>query len=955
MNENPSKTASSSSSLAMTEKRPQRPGGCVGIFFQLFDWNRRFAKKKLFSKKLLIQGRSKQSSSKFGGDEKLPKLRLIANENSGGFPNVKKSGTCNDNHDQKPGMQSPGLVAKLMGLDSMPATKQDKSKKALLFESGSDKEGCVSSHGRSDDEGSSFEKGNTKGELRPQKLQKTGPLERQPLSRFGAEALQFKSVLAQSRKHRSKLPSPVKSPRMTTGRNASRLMDAAAKILEPGLQATNRAKSSLIYPSTTNHVPKDEAKMEETMVRSLDLSEKCDYRVIAVRSLQGHSCKNCGSLVDDAGSNPNLVEQPLPFASSVPNHVNASFEALERSKPSPVISSLRREKERVGDRIQEQPFPFTAQARINPRTRGEAISKRKPINLEDERWHWTSQQCKPQKGVPSSIYYRHNNQRQNQVPVTRDRGTTRSNLSSLQTSRVSSAANAINKSKDFLAFNGNLSPAQSRMPVKVDNCKGNAEMNSCNRREGGLSPVRKRRSTIVNQQGENSGFVSSTFAKQRNFTCDAMTGMGMGLNTHSVNCTCSRSIMAQEERSRTNSSKDSGVISFTFSSPMKQKTASGITPDKTPEISIKDKIDLKMSMEKSFALSGDALGALLEKKLKELTCQEEDELGTGGTRPKRTSAMILQELISALTADRPISHDDNTEKVLRHADHLLNKKVMFQAKEKNPGASLGYLRDGDHLSPGSVLEASFSNDSCFSSSVDDSSAEPLQPDAELLDSATSFSEGGYGLQLATNLLQHISDVLYSMCLADTGLKGSKLFHAEEVILNAELIFRSSDRTDDFSLSQFLVNELETLANGLLAEFGQFLPCVEDTKHGNQLKQFLFDCVIEYLNSRYVRYCNSGFRAWAEMPLCTTNDKLITGIVGEVRRWTRLAGKIPDEIIETEMSQSLGKWTDFEIEGYETGAVIDVELLQILVDDIVIDLCEENMGFSGSYCSAVGDY
>lgn len=44
------------SSLAIVEKKPQRPGGCVGIFFQLFDWNRRFAKKKLFSKKLLPPG-----------------------------------------------------------------------------------------------------------------------------------------------------------------------------------------------------------------------------------------------------------------------------------------------------------------------------------------------------------------------------------------------------------------------------------------------------------------------------------------------------------------------------------------------------------------------------------------------------------------------------------------------------------------------------------------------------------------------------------------------------------------------------------------------------------------------------------------------------------------------------------------------------------------------------------
>lgn len=50
MNEQTEKT---SSALAIPEKKPHRPGGCVGIFFQLFDWNRRFAKKKLFSRKLL--------------------------------------------------------------------------------------------------------------------------------------------------------------------------------------------------------------------------------------------------------------------------------------------------------------------------------------------------------------------------------------------------------------------------------------------------------------------------------------------------------------------------------------------------------------------------------------------------------------------------------------------------------------------------------------------------------------------------------------------------------------------------------------------------------------------------------------------------------------------------------------------------------------------------------------
>jgi hypothetical protein len=53
MNEN---TGQMSSCLAIAENRVHKPGGCVGIFFQLFDWNRRFAKKKLFSKKLLPPG-----------------------------------------------------------------------------------------------------------------------------------------------------------------------------------------------------------------------------------------------------------------------------------------------------------------------------------------------------------------------------------------------------------------------------------------------------------------------------------------------------------------------------------------------------------------------------------------------------------------------------------------------------------------------------------------------------------------------------------------------------------------------------------------------------------------------------------------------------------------------------------------------------------------------------------
>jgi len=48
---------STGKNLAITEKKVhQKPGGCVGIFFQLIDWKRKLSKKKLFSKKLLPPG-----------------------------------------------------------------------------------------------------------------------------------------------------------------------------------------------------------------------------------------------------------------------------------------------------------------------------------------------------------------------------------------------------------------------------------------------------------------------------------------------------------------------------------------------------------------------------------------------------------------------------------------------------------------------------------------------------------------------------------------------------------------------------------------------------------------------------------------------------------------------------------------------------------------------------------
>ncbi|KAM3246211.1 hypothetical protein P3L10_007978 [Capsicum annuum] len=142
---------------AITERQPQRTCGCVGIFFQLFDRNRRFAK-KLFPKKLLSLACLKQASEKFGGDEKQPKLRLIADENSGGFPNAKNNGMTNTRCESKREMKAPSLVSRLMDLESMPAGSGSKPQKASASETWSnvaDKLGARP--GESDKEDMDFE------------------------------------------------------------------------------------------------------------------------------------------------------------------------------------------------------------------------------------------------------------------------------------------------------------------------------------------------------------------------------------------------------------------------------------------------------------------------------------------------------------------------------------------------------------------------------------------------------------------------------------------------------------------------------------------------------------------------------------------------------------------------------------------------------------------------------
>ncbi|XWS75484.1 hypothetical protein CRYUN_Cryun01aG0092800 [Craigia yunnanensis] len=695
MNEQTEKTASA---LAITEKKPHRPGGCVGIFFQLFDWNRRFAKKKLFSRKLLPPARTK-ASKKFGGDEKMPKskLHLIADENSGGFPNLKKNSKhSNGETEQKHEMRAPGLVARLMGLESMPSVNRDKSnKKVLVSGSNSDDidEKMLNNQSGAYGEDLALEKSGVKIEPRPQKIQKIEPYDRRVVTRFGAEALQIKSVLSRSKKHHHhKFVSPVKSPRSSSARNASRasrLIDAAAKILEPGLQATNRAKYALAYSSSMHYSAKNEDVTKGIGVLSPDVLKQSGCNVSTGKSLMGQtSCKNCGNLLDVVESRAKLEEQPFVCPSFAPI-IDASSQGLEKNWRRPSPSSFSQGKEVIFQRSHDQPLNFTGQEENSVQSRNESNTFRKPLTREAQaQWHLTSQLGKPQKNEKSPITFKPRNQTQNHISLDRDRIPARTKLSNLQSRRAASAANAVIGAKDFVALDRSLSSrTRHRVPIKVDSSLIDIERKFCSDRDDSLSqlrsPVRKRRTISVNGLTESSGFSNSAIGKERNAKCNPVTEREMVHGACTVDRTCVKNrSTSQETANGAKDKNDTDIISFTFNSPLKQNHGSsmelkdeGKDPNdinfRSSSLQRSKKLEDnygETSLQKNLPLTGDALNVLLEQKLKELTSQEEYELKTGCTLPKRSTAMILQELISALTSEQPNSQNG----------HLSNSDMVFQ-------------------------------------------------------------------------------------------------------------------------------------------------------------------------------------------------------------------------------------------------------------------------------------
>ncbi|CAA7397678.1 unnamed protein product [Spirodela intermedia] len=872
----PSTAASGSNdSLAIVpDKRPaHRPGGCVGVLFQFFDWNRRLAKKRFFSRKLLPRDRASKSISKASGEERTPvtKPQMIADENTGGFPNGKMVKADNgirssvSNSEREKPTSSPGLVARLMGLESMPATSRNgKPRKAVDDVSFSD----ASNVDRSGAAVCSDSGDRAKPELGPQKPRKTGFFDGRPVSaaRSCSEALAFnRSMITRSRKPNKRLASPVKSPRLAGRRSSARLMEAASRILEPGLQARNRTRYAL-----RNSSPPTE---ESPNVSATFVSP----------------CHNCGSLVEvpevrrEAGESAAMAEyEPSSSSSSysfsdlssfsphsgfhetVPAPPHFSSER-KRAPPAPVEAKPSGQTRSHHFASSFSPKKDSLRQREIPQVREEAFPPPRPGTREWER-----------RGQPSSFTepMRLSAPRSPSHPMTRP-----SKAMDIQRLEI----RGVGKSRAGNTNNG----------AKLDLLHS-----SFSKRKAATSDLPDRK--VPNATSPRSIYGNSSRGE--------LQGLGSGRNGGGV-------LLVRRNGAERGGDADSLPESSGTESRDGNSVSKRLLDQRIDALSV-----LLGQKIREFTCSGPDLSA-----------------STDDVQSARSAAAVLEELISALSVAArppPPKTEGNLSLDLRGPCCASNKgfpkrpklvaiprfqdEVMLSAVSARPRhGSGGY----EQRSPMSILEASFLNDSCLSESFNSSSdAHPkyhLIPNrrAQVAITASSIDESP-SWDLDTDLSDSGKSTTTFRRPSEIKVPGAGSWNGYiwEVISNAELIFRGA--------SPIVPLLLETL---------------ETTAEEPRLRRLLFDCMIEHLDVKYAQFCGAGFRAWLKLPsLCGRElrrelcDKIRA--CGGPRR-----GRTLEEMIEEEASDVNGRWADFQFEAFEWGVDLEDDLLRILVNEIVSDL------------------
>ncbi|KAH1147166.1 hypothetical protein GLYMA_15G144100v4 [Glycine max] len=914
-------------------------GGYAGGFFQLFDWSSK-SRKKLFAAKSDLPESLKQG--------RKVDYNVVDDDEIGVGASVR--GSCDHSYassvtdDEAYGTRAPSVVARLMGLDSLPTSSFSDPYSTPYFDTRSlqDSHDFKKNLRHQHDHhtpysGKLLEKVESSSrnfmEPKPQKAIT------RPIEKFQTEVLPPKSAKSIPVTHH-KLLSPIKNPGFVPTNNAAYIMEAAARIIEPGSQVSTKFKTPLIASSTPLRVrdlkDKVEASQKEPLIgpssmtsRTRDLKEKREITHRTTRTSESSQ----RSVESNAAKY--LKGQSL----------NRSWNGSADTSVS--VKSPTNEEEDSSLKNKGKSISLAIQAKVNVQRR-EGLSLTGGRSLTGQKEHPDVKSNQPMKASvqknlhkKSSGALRQNNLKQN-----------------------------YSIDKDKLPSKPLVTNSNSRKVLTGDSSYGRHRSSS--NKSNAKPKVGSRKSAMEVTDSEKEVLYTSTNSfprKKRSTDKDWNDRVVDNLFIEKMQKPAKSNLVSNKQNSWTEEvkKKDMDVVSFTFTTPLTRsnpgfetsgqagQNTNGLSLDQRIKRVLLDPDNTKSPIGYNIIGGGDALGILLEQKLRELTNME---------TTCHDSSKVRQPAITA-----PISDDQVTSHNVVNLNPRLQQKkdqgVLFSDKLSSnydsnifftgpPELSLKHnswidemesqLLNCRHPSPISVLEPSFSMESCESSlSTDITSTEgsklsssvqahevhglnfsrkfyPCESDTELSDSASSTSAG--------NPMRKRT----STCSVTRFGRSStwELDYVKDIVCNVELMYI------DFSLGQ-----ASEVINPHL--FKQLEGCKGGFKRGDEsrmARKVTFDCVSECLDLRCRRYVGGGYKMWIKgFEMVKRKEWLAEDVYKEISDWSGMGDSMVDELVDKDMSSQYRRWLEYEVDASELGSEVVDQIFNSLVDDVVTEMLQ----------------
>ncbi|KAG1365289.1 hypothetical protein COCNU_12G002890 [Cocos nucifera] len=827
--------------------------------------------------------------------------------------------------------RAPGVVARLMGLDSMPISGTSVPYSTPLHDSRSLQDNhsqrrspgfCINdqfNHVIKRSEAYS----RIPAELRSQKMPSS------PIKRFQTEGLPPRFAKSVPTTHH-KLLSPIKNPGFFSVKNAAHIMEATTKVLGPEVQTSVGRFQPLVSLSNPIKVCNSQEIMaaSQRTTRLPESSRRC-VESASMRSLRG---------------------QP----------VNRSWNGSEHATVCR-FSPITAETNSAGAKGKGRSISSAVQAKVIVQKReGSSMSNRSALVQKDNNEcksnrPWKSQSNNPKNNqqkraaTNASSLLKQNNQKQNCL-ASKNKLPSKQSVSNQQGRKILSGDASSGKNKIVNKLSGS---------TRISFIKG--DLITSDNTEEGLSSDSKnfpRKKRLI-EQGSSSEKSEAPY--------------GILVDRHKKHV--QHTVVIDELPRWSGDKRRSGadVVSFTFTSPMIK--ASPGSRFSTHVVEKEDKCNgpcsasdsdcRHLSSLRSDVIVGDSLGFLLEHKLRELTSEADSPSckllrgTTAATGPVSQDSVFAVDTPSIAPTEHergPVvsSCKDELGGIFESSFSLASGQMftmshrMLEAEraECSSTSEDRKLPDHQYQSPISILEVPFSNESSSSSESWESPSEGKMHDSSVQSqhivdlscfNKTSSVEAEVELSGSASSMEitcgdHPPEIRRT---GHTDACNQELEYMREILSNMKCLFKNLDLCqmdhDGGVLDPLLFDKLET-SGSLIALEGE-------ERDSRMRRKMLFDCVNECLDLKCSHYFHAGYRMWTKGLAAVMKD-WTEELYKEISGWRSMGDWMVNELVDRDMSSCFGRWVNFDTEAFEAGVEVEMAIFNSLVDEVVADFMIE---------------